>query len=147
MVVDTLDQLEKYVSLNPLFKEMVQFIKEHDLNALENGKHLIKGKDLFVNIQDAAGRSESEAVFETHKRMIDVQIPLSTAETYGYAPLSALPEAEYNEEKDVTKYPGAKAETLVCCKPGEFAIFWPEDGHQPCIGSGNIHKAIFKISV
>ena len=49
------------------------------------------------------------------------------------------------EEKDVTKYPGAKAETLVKCRPGEFAIFWPQDGHQPCIGEGDILKAIFKV--
>ena len=66
-------------------------------------------------------------------------------ETYGYLPLADLPEAEYNAEKDVTKYPGAKAETYVNCKPGEFAIFWPQDGHQPCIGEGDIHKAIFKV--
>lgn len=31
--------------------------------------------------------------------MIDIQIPLSTSETYGYTPLKDLPEAEYNEEK------------------------------------------------
>ena len=58
-----------------------------------------------------------------------------------------LPEAEYNAEKDVTKYPGVKSETLVNCKPGEFAIFWPQDGHKPCIGTGDIHKAIFKVRV
>ncbi len=49
------------------------------------------------------------------------------------------------QAKDVTKYPGVKAQTLVTCKPGQFAIFWPQDGHQPCIGSGDIHKAIFKV--
>ena len=27
----------------------------------------------------------------------------------------------------------------------QFAIFWPQDGHQPCIGSDDIRKAIFKI--
>ena len=41
MVVDTLDNLEKYVSLNPLFEEVVKFIKENDLNKLEAGKHFI----------------------------------------------------------------------------------------------------------
>lgn len=77
--------------------------------------------------------------------MIDIQIPLDNEETYGYTPLKDLPEVEYNEAKDITKYPGVKAQTLVTCKPGQFAIFWPEDGHQPCIGKGAIHKAIFKI--
>ncbi len=52
---------------------------------------------------------------------------------------------EYNEAKDCTLYPGVKAQTLVTCKPGQFAIFFPQDGHQPCIGKGDIHKAIFKV--
>ena len=32
MVVDTLDNLEKYVSLNPLFADVVKFIKDNDLS-------------------------------------------------------------------------------------------------------------------
>jgi len=145
MIVDTLNNLEKYASLNPLFADVVKFIKENDLTALEEGKHAIKGQDLFVNIQVAHGKTEEEAVFETHRRMIDIQIPLNAPETYGYAPLEILPVVAYNEEKDLTKYPGVKAETLVHCKPGEFAIFFPQDGHQPCIGKGDIRKAIFKV--
>ena len=35
MVVDTLDNLEKYVSLNPLFADVVKFIKDNDLSKLE----------------------------------------------------------------------------------------------------------------
>lgn len=147
MIVDTLENIGNYVSLNPLFAEVVNFIRQHDLKTLEAGKHCIVGDDLFVNIAMANGKTEQEAVFETHRRMIDIQIPLDAPETYGYIPLADLPEMEYNEEKDITKYPNVKAETLVNCKPGEFAIFFPQDGHQPCIGSGTIHKAIFKIKI
>ena len=50
MVVDTLDNLEKYVSLNPLFADVVKFIKDNDLSKLEDGKHFIKEGNLFVNI-------------------------------------------------------------------------------------------------
>ena len=127
MVVDTLDNLEKYVSLNPLFADVVKFIKENDLSKLEDGKHFIKESNLFVNITTAHGTSEEDAVLETHRKMIDIQIPLDNEETYGYTPLADLPEVEYNEAKDVTKYPGVKAQTLVTCKPGQFAIFWPPD--------------------
>lgn len=145
MIVDTLENLEKYVSLNPLFAEVVKFLKENDLNELEDGKHSIVGNDLFVNITTAHGKTVDEAVFETHKNMIDIQIPLDNEETYGYLPLAKLPDAEYNAEKDLTKYPGAVASAYVTCLPGEFTIFAPQDGHQPCIGTGDIHKAIFKI--
>ena len=112
---------------------------------MEVGKHAIKGADLFVNIQMAKGKSKDIALLETHKKMIDIQIPLSAPETYGYTPLCDLPEAEYNEEKDITKYVG-EANTYVTCKPGEFAIFFPQDGHAPCIsGEAEIKKAIFKV--
>lgn len=91
MVIDTLDNLEKYATLNPLFADVVKFIKENDLNTLEEGKHFIKEKDLFVNIQTAKGKTKEEAKLETHKRMIDIQIPLSTCETYGYTPYATSP--------------------------------------------------------
>ena len=145
MIVDTIKNLEKYVSVNPLFADVVEFIKNNDLMALEEGKHFIKDKDLFVNITTATGKTKEAAAFETHRRMLDIQIPLDASETYGYIPLEDMPEAEYNEEKDVTKYKDVVAETYVNCKPGEFAIFFPQDGHQPCIGEGPIRKAIFKV--
>lgn len=145
MVIDTIENLEKYVSLNPLFKDVVEFIKSNRLDDLEVGKHAIKGADLFVNIQMAKGKSKDIALLETHKKMIDIQIPLSAPETYGYTPLCDLPEAAYYEEKDITKYAG-EANTYVTCKPGEFAIFFPQDGHAPCIsGEAEIKKAIFKV--
>lgn len=145
MVIDTLENLDKYVSLNPLFKDVLEFIKSNDLNSLEVGKHEIKGKDLFVNVQMAKGKTKDAAVLETHKKMIDIQIPLSAEETYGYTPLRDLPLAEYNQEKDITKYVGT-ADTYVTCKPGEFAIFFPQDGHAPCITDAQeIKKAIFKV--
>lgn len=145
MVIDTLENLDKYVSLNPLFKDVLDFIKSNDLNTLEVGKHEIKGSDLFVNVQVAKGKTKEVAVLETHKKMIDIQIPLSAEETYGYTPLCDLPDAEYNNEKDITKYE-CMADTYVTCKPGEFAIFFPQDGHAPCIaGVPEIKKAIFKV--
>lgn len=145
MIVDTLDNLKKYTGVNPLFEDVVEFLKNNDLNKLEAGKHYIKDGDLFVNITTANGKTAEEATYETHRRMLDIQIPLSAPETYGYMPLKDMPEAEYNEAKDVTKYPGLMGGSLVTCKPGEFAIFFPQDGHQPCIGKGEIHKAIFKV--
>lgn len=145
MIIDTLDKLGFYASLNPLFADIVDFLKTNDLNKLEEGKHFIKENDLFVNIQTAKGKSREEAKPETHRKMIDIQIPLSGEETYGYTPLCNLPDLEYNEEKDIIKYEGP-ADTYVTCKPGEMAIFFPQDGHAPCISAEpTIKKAIFKI--
>ena len=146
MIIDTLDNLAKYEGINPLIKDVVAFIRNNDLEAMEPGKHVIKGSDLFVNIALAKGRTPDEAVLETHVNMIDIQIPLDGPETFGYTPLSHLPKAEYNAEKDITKYGDLMAESFVDCQPGMFAIFFPQDGHAPCISMApEIKKAIFKV--
>ena len=146
MVIDTLEKLGNYESLNPLFKDVVEYIKNNDLASMEPGKYLIKGDDLFLNIAIAKAKTPADAVLETHNMMIDIQLPLSCAETYGYTPASSLPEAEYNAEKDITKFGDLAAESYVTCQPGMFAIFFPQDGHAPCISfESEIKKAIFKI--
>ena len=146
MVIDTLDNLKQYESMNPLFAEVTEFLKSHNLQEMEEGKVAINGDRLFVNITTAKGKTPDEAVMETHEKMIDIQIPLSCAETYGYTPLCNLPKAEYNAEKDITKYPQLAADSYVTCQPGMFAIFFPQDGHAPCISDEKeIRKAIFKV--
>lgn len=146
MIIDSIDNLSKYVALNPLFADVVDFLKGHDLNTLETGKYPIKDKDLFLNLQMAKGRNLETAVLETHVEMIDIQMPLSREETFGYTPLADLPDFEYNAEKDITKYGETKSQTYVTVKPGQMAIFFPQDGHAPCISDAEeIKKAIFKI--
>lgn len=146
MIIDTLENLGCYACINPLFKDVVEFLKTNDLKTLEEDKHLLKGEDLFLNLTTAKGKKPNEAVLETHRVMIDIQIPLSTTETYGYSPLCELPDIEYNEAKDYTLYPDVEPESFVTCKPGEFVIFFPQDGHAPCISEEeSIKKAIFKV--
>lgn len=146
MVIDTLENFERYISLNPLFGKVAEFLKQTDLNKLEDGKHIIIDGDLFVNIDTTESKDPSNAVLETHVRMVDIQIPLNASETYGYTPLSALPEVEYNDAKDIRKYGDLPAQSYVTCEPGMFVIFFPEDGHAPCISATQtLHKAIFKV--
>lgn len=148
MIIDTIENLSKYVALNPLFANVIKFIECHDLQTLEAGKYSIWGNDVFLNLQMAKGRSQEEAVLETHIEMIDIQIPISDEETFGYTPLQDLPDFEYNEEKDITKYGDTKSQTYFTVKPGQFVIFFPQDGHAPCITAApEIRKAIFKVRV
>lgn len=148
MIIDTLENLGKYVGVNPLFADVVEFLKQNELASLEAGKHAVKGAEVFVNITTAKGRAKEAATLETHVEMIDIQIPLDAEETFGYTPLEDLPAFEYNAEKDITKYGDTLAQTYVTCKPGQMAIFFPQDGHAPCISeSAEIKKAIFKVKV
>lgn len=146
MIIDTIDNLGKYVALNPLFADVVKFLKTNDLQTMEAGKYPIKDKDLFLNLTVAKGKTKEAAVLETHIDMIDIQIPISGAETFGYTPLCDLPDFEYIAEKDITKYGDTPSQTYVTVKPGQMVIFCPQDGHAPCITTeAELKKAIFKV--
>ena len=148
MIIDTIENLSNYASLNPLFADVVAFLNANDLQTMEPGKYPIKDKDLFLNLQVAKQRTKETAFLETHIEMIDIQIPVSAGETFGYTPLCDLPAFEYNAEKDITKYGDTQPQTFVTVQPGQFAIFFPQDGHMPCITDApEIKKAIFKVKV
>ena len=146
MIIDTIENLGKYVALNPLFADVIEFLKDNDLRTMEEGKYPIKDKNLFLSVQVAKQRTKESAFIETHIEMVDIQIPISCAETYGYSPLCDLPEFEYDAELDMTKYGDTKPQTYVTIKPGQFVIFFPQDGHAPCIiDEPEIKKVIFKV--
>ncbi len=146
MVVDRLENIEKYASLNPLFAEAIAFLKSNDLNALEIGKTELKGKDLLVNVAQTTPKAKEDAKLETHRDFIDIQIPLSGTEVMGYtAAQDCVPaDAPYNEAKDITFFEGL-AEDYIAVKPGMFAIFFPQDGHAPGISPEGVKKVIVKV--
>lgn len=133
---------------NPYYQEALKYIKEHDLNKLENGKHVLDGDNLYVNIVDSDMKTPAVARLEVHDKYIDIQVPLSKAESYGVKPRSECKEAdgEYNPVKDIMFYKDKDWKTI-SAKPGEAVTFAPDTAHAPLIGEGKIHKAIFKVKV
>lgn len=146
MVIDRLENIEKYASLNPLFAQAIEFLQSRDLNTLEVGKIELQGKDLFVNVAQTKPKAKEEAKLETHVDYIDIQIPLSGTEVMGYtAAKDCIPaDALYNAEKDITFFEGL-AESYIAVKPGMFAIFFPQDGHAPGITPDGVKKIIVKV--
>ena len=51
-----------------------------------------------------------------------------------------------NEEKDIAFFVD-RPTAYTKIYPGQFAIYFPEDGHAPGIGEGNIRKVIVKVQV
>ena len=145
MIIDLLTNIGKYVALNPLFQDVVDYIRNNDLASKPEGKDVIKGDDLFANFVVTKGKTKEEAKLETHDKMIDIQIPISGVETMGYTPRVDLEEQSYNAEKDITFYDGL-AQQYVTIYPGMFVIFFPEDGHAPAISNAEkLKKVIFKV--
>lgn len=74
MIVDKIENLARYVALNPLFADVVAFLQQHDLRTLPNGSHPIHGDRLYVNVEDDLGKRREEAAVEYHRRMVDIQL-------------------------------------------------------------------------
>ena len=146
MIIDKLENIGMYASVNPLFAQAIEFLKSTDLNAHELGKVVLKEGELFVNFAAARPKTKDDAKIETHNNFIDIQIPLTGTELMGYMPKTDLAEAEYNAEKDVTFYPGYATDYLTV-KPGMFAIFFPEDAHAPGVTEVELKKVIVKVRV
>ena len=152
MIVDSIENLERYAVLNPRFAAVAEFLRHNDLFSLEAGKHEIQGNDIFVNVQDAPIKTREEARFETHREMIDIQVPVSGSEEHGWCPLADLPAADYDATIDMTLHDPADsapisslASTYFVLRPGQFAIYFPTDGHAPAITTTTLRKAIFKV--
>jgi len=144
MIVDEISKLEMYQGLNPRFVRVVEFIKSHPIETLPLGKTQIDGDDVFVNVVDSPIKTREEARLESHRDMIDIQVPLSACEEHGYTPVSRLEVAPYDDVNDIAFYE-PMAETYFKLQPGQFVIYFPHDGHAPAITSTGLRKAIFKV--
>ena len=94
------------------------------------------------------GKKENDAKIETHFKYIDIQMPLTATETIGWKAVADLKKTAvpYDEKNDITFFddiPSAHIDVT----PGNFAIFFPEDGHAPCIGNGKFRKVIVKVRI
>lgn len=148
MIVDNLANAANYFSLHPLFEKAFEYISQLDPDKMKAGTTEIEGKLLKASVVDVQLKPLAEAKLETHRKYIDIQIPVAKAETFGWRSLSSLASSEtgYDEHNDFELY-GDTPSTYVTVLPGEFVIFSPEDGHAPLIGDGASKKIILKVAV
>ena len=148
MILSDLQHTERIEQLHPLFKEVFDYIKSHDLLHAECGKIELKGKDLFINVANPTLKAEKDQVLEMHRKYIDIQVLLEGKERMGWKAFDELTDEvqAYNEEKDCALY-ADRPTTFVDLLPGQFAIFFPEDPHAPVIGEGKVRKLIAKVRI
>ena len=148
MILDSLENSNRIECIHPLFKQAFDYVKSTDFSKMEDGKYDIADAGFTVSIASLFGKEKSEAAIETHKKFIDIQFPLLGVEKIGWKPGDQLLEESvpYNEEQDIAFYID-KPTAYTKIYPGQFAIYFPEDGHAPGIGQGNIRKVVIKIPV
>lgn len=146
MIVGNINDCARYEALNGRFKAFFDYVKAHNLMEMPAGRIVLEADNLFINIDEPLLKRKEDQLLECHRRYIDIQMPLLKPETMGWRALRTLKksEAPFDEEKDFALY-AAPASAYFEVKPGEFAVFFPEDAHAPIIGEGRQKKIIGKV--
>lgn len=151
MIHDSLSQVERYVGLHPLFGVAFTWLMTHREAA--DGKHVIRGDDLFVIVETAATHDPVTRRFEAHRRYIDIQVNLAGGEVMEWLPTADLRvEDDFQPEGDIAFFhPPTIAPTRLHVRPNEFAIFFPSDAHKPVChppsGPTTYRKFVFKVDI
>jgi len=126
------------------------FLKSANLKELPLGKQELEGQHLFVIVQEYYGKQKADALYESHKKYIDIQYVIKGEEIMGLTTLDkAAVRDPYNEAKDITFYDFDGGEYLKAT-PENFFMFFPEDVHRPSITTGDsvlIKKIVVKILI
>ena len=149
MIIDTLNNASKYISLHPLFAKAFDFINSNDIATLPDGvSEISEGLKLIVNTANGKTAEASLAKFECHDKNIDIQFCVRGLETIAWKPREKCltQNGAYNPEKDVRFFSDAPDMSFQLTD-GQFAIFYPEDVHAPMIGDGEIKKLVFKVKI
>lgn len=149
MILDTIANSAAIEALHPLFSQLFDFVRTHDLTAMPPGRITIAGDDLYINLSDATLVPREAQKLEVHRAYIDVHFPLTADETMGWTPLCGLTSASekpFDLEADFALY-AEPAATYFTVRPGEFCVMLPNDAHAPLIGSGPLRKAVAKVRI
>ena len=146
MILDILENAHRYVALNRGFAKAFEFLLRSDLKELPVGKYEIDSDRIFAMVSKEPGRRKEDALLETHRKYIDIQLVLAGTDTMGWKPLSLCnkPAREYDQNADIQFFADTP-DAWLATESGAFAIFFPEDAHMPLISPGQIHKVVVKV--
>jgi len=149
MIFDTLDNIHRYASLGiPRLAAALKFLQETDLAALPAGRQDLDGDNLYVLVQEYATRLPGQGKWEAHRRYIDIQCLVFGQERMRFANVRTMQLGDYIPEKDFQQLSGEGSTVDVFS--GSFVIFFPEDGHMPCLAvqaPEPVKKVVLKVKI
>jgi len=132
MIVDRLENAERYYPLGDRLAAGLRYLRETDFAAVEPGRCDLDGDNLFALVEDYQTKPIVRGAFEAHRRYVDIQYVVSGVERIGWADVNDLAEAApYDADKDFHKLAGEGGMLVV--RAGTFVVLGPHDAHMPGI--------------
>lgn len=149
MIIDHIKNAAVYKGLNARIMKALDYLAKTDFSALAPGRYEIDGSTIYALVQEYETKPREKGVWEAHRRYIDVQFVADGIETMGYAPLGNLAVSQaYSSEKDCELFTGTG--DFITAGKGMFLVFFPEDGHMPCLIKDKpvkVRKVVVKVAV
>ncbi len=156
-----LETLKQQVQNNKFQIAFTYLDKVLAVDSEENQRLLALSIDAFENIyldknnfaleQVYMSKSREDCFFESHKKYIDIQFILEGEEIIEVVDTShLLAQFNYEESLDLIKYENTDNASSVRLQKGDVAIFYPKDGHMPCIAASEsikVIKTVVKVQV
>ncbi len=148
MITDHLHHLSRYQGIHQALDTAIDWLETHELAALPDGRTVIDGEHVFINVMEADLRPAKGADFEYHGEYADLQINLTGSEYWEWTMIGE-PTQEFDAEKDVGFMSGT-AQVGGILGEGRFALFLPGELHKPSCLQGDcthVRKAVIKIEM
>ena len=149
MILDTIKNSDRYLSIGKGIAETLRYIQNNDLSEVQRGRYEIDGKRLVMIVSESKNSNTNECRLEGHRRFIDLQYWVSGSELMGHEILDNQPVLdEYNEEIDCAFYNCIASFSRLL--PGMFVIYFPSDLHTAVsdpLSDEKVKKIVFKIAV
>lgn len=140
--------IRQYAQNPELWQKAFRFLASPEFPHLAEGKYVIDGENLFVNINEYITKNEEEAKCEAHIKYADIQLMISGEELMGLTHLSDTQNpTPYSEEKDIY-FMEPNDMRYYLADTSRFFIFFPNDAHRPAVKVTDnvpVKKAIVKV--
>lgn len=151
MIFGKIKEINTYKGLSKNMDRAIESILTGEYKNGNVGKNVVDGDNVFFNFQDTKTKDVSEGLYETHKKYIDIQVVVDGVENYGVLlSTEGLDETSaYDEAGDCALYTGKSPEVMTLTSE-DFAVFFPEEPHMPCLKVGEVaplKKVIYKVAV
>lgn len=148
MIKDRLVNAECYYGLSERIKAAFEWLKNSDLEALQDGRYEIDGDIIYANVQSY--ETKSDALYEAHRRYIDIQYMINGAEKIGVVDYSECNLVEvYNQSKDI-EFLECSSDSFQYLKRGDFLLLFPHDAHKPSLIADKklkVKKVVVKVAI
>ena len=132
---------------NIKINKAIDYIKSTNFSELEDGK-IELGDGVWANLQTYL--TKENALFEAHRRYIDVQYIISGVEKIGVCDYKTCSEEiPYDEENDI-EFLKSNSDNYVFMEQNDFLILYPYDAHKPSISINEpiqVRKLVIKVPV